>query len=189
MLIQRYQGTCGLNIPWHRMLNPTQANENENLQRSALKIIFGHHNSYRQLIALSGLEFLTHRRMRLVDNFIRKAEKNEHFSNDWFPTREFVLPNLRHLTTKYGCRPEGSCFLGLVFTFDITDRWVRLDLFKNALDQFDGGEEEWDRTLQRESILALTLMYWRLYVLWVCRSVNFLLLNVIWDPSRFFHLP
>ena len=80
---------------YHSQLTQEQTNHLEKLQIRALKIIYGFHYLATELLELSGVEHLWTRRERLMDKFIDKLLKNEHFLNDWLPRKEFHHRDLR----------------------------------------------------------------------------------------------
>ena len=56
----------------------------ENLQKTALKIIYGFSRSYQSLLEISGLETLNQKRKKAVQKFASKTLQNHHFGNVWF---------------------------------------------------------------------------------------------------------
>ena len=82
-------------VTYHSMLSQTQAKLLENLQKLALKIIYGVTGiQYVILLERSGLPTLAERRTKLVDGFIKKAVQNSRYK-DWFPTKTFFHHDLR----------------------------------------------------------------------------------------------
>ena len=73
----------------------------ENLQKTALKIIYGFSRSYQSLLEISGLETLNQRRKKAVQKFASKTLQNHYFGNVWF--EENNTRSLRH-TEKYTIR-------------------------------------------------------------------------------------
>ena len=82
-------------VVYHSMLNKTQCQQLEGLQKLALKIIYGVTGvTYTSLLERSGLSPLSQRRLSLVDGFIKKLVTNPRY-RDWFPTKEFIHHDLR----------------------------------------------------------------------------------------------
>ena len=79
---------------YHSLLNSTQTNQIEQLQRRALKIIYGHEVPYKDSLETSGIPKLHDRRETLVKNFAIKAANSNRFSDGWFPRK----PNTNHNT-------------------------------------------------------------------------------------------
>ena len=71
---------------FHSMLNGNQTASIENLQRRALKIIYGFSHNYQKLLELSTLESLKSRRIQLTDNFATKLQSNPKYAH-LFPMR------------------------------------------------------------------------------------------------------
>lgn len=65
----------------------------ENLQKMALKIIFGHSRSYVNLLELAGLVTLEERRNNAIEKFAVKS-LNKRFSGRWFEEND--SRGLRH---------------------------------------------------------------------------------------------
>ena len=84
-------------VVYHPLLSITQAKHLEDLQASAMRIIYGYKASYAQIMAnLEGkLEPLHERRISLLDRFILKCIENPTINQRWFPRKEFVDQNLR----------------------------------------------------------------------------------------------
>ena len=80
---------------FHSMLNLTQSNEIEKLQKNALKMIFGYDYSYTDLLEMSNLTTLHERRDRLFDKFSCKLRDNPRFRSIWLPERTFTGYDLR----------------------------------------------------------------------------------------------
>ena len=82
-------------VIYHSMLNNTQTNELEHLQKLALKIVYGVSGvEYNTLLERAGIPTLKERRLRMVDNFIRKTAVHPIYKA-WFPAREVTGYNLR----------------------------------------------------------------------------------------------
>ena len=82
-------------VVYHSMLNKIQEDEIEKLQKLALKIIYGIYGvTYMSLLERSGLVPLKQRRMKFIDNFLKKTIETRKYI-DWFPTKEFSNYNLR----------------------------------------------------------------------------------------------
>ena len=58
------------------MLTVDQSKEIEKLQRNSLKVIDGPNISYAEMLDMFGLEWLPDRRLRLLDNFAKKAAED-----------------------------------------------------------------------------------------------------------------
>ena len=71
---------------FHSMMNEEQTKTLERLQARALKIVYGFHLSYAELLEKSSLETLKNRRIELTDKFAIKMQKNKRFA-DLFPLR------------------------------------------------------------------------------------------------------
>ena len=69
---------------YHSLLNKGQSNELERIQKRSLRIIYGYHYDYQQLLELSGLETLQLRREKSFEKFTRKTAKNPKYMH-WFP--------------------------------------------------------------------------------------------------------
>ena len=84
--------TC---VVYHSMLTKTQELELENLQKLALKVIYGVYVlPYTTLLERSGLVTLANRRVRLIDKFLQKAINHPLYAH-WFPIKNFVHYDLR----------------------------------------------------------------------------------------------
>ena len=70
------------------MLNKTEKTKLENLQRNALRIIYGHKKSYEYLLKTSGLETLEKRRHEALKKFALKTLNNKRFAERWFPQND-----------------------------------------------------------------------------------------------------
>ena len=81
---------------FHPMLSKTQTACVENLQFSALKIIFGFDHSKSKLLELAGIPTLAKRRERLFSKFCQKIYSNPRFNEEWLPTRPFINQELKH---------------------------------------------------------------------------------------------
>ena len=84
-------------VVYHSMVTKEQAGQLEGLQRSAMRVIYGHSRPYLQILGdLQGkIEPLHERRQRMVDKFILKASENPQFAESWFPKRAIFDHNLR----------------------------------------------------------------------------------------------
>ena len=82
-------------VVYHSMLNKSQVLMLENLQKLALKIIYGVYEAdYQMLLNKSGIKSLEERRLGFIDGFINKALAHPVYCN-WFPTREFEHYDMR----------------------------------------------------------------------------------------------
>ena len=77
------------------MLNKGQVAFLENMQYSALKIIFGFGVCKSKLLELAGLPLLESRRESLFTNFCNKVYGNPRFREAWLKERTFTGPDLR----------------------------------------------------------------------------------------------
>ena len=82
-------------VVYHSILTLEQAKEIEGLQATALKIIYGFDHFYASLLEKSGLELVAERRIKMLDKFIIKTAKNEHYAKKWFLRKEFIYFDLR----------------------------------------------------------------------------------------------
>ena len=82
-------------VVYHSMLNKTQEVGLENLQKLALKIIYGKTGvTYISLLEQANIETLKDRRIRLTDKFIQKSVANKKYSS-WFPMKVLSDHDLR----------------------------------------------------------------------------------------------
>ena len=81
-------------VTYHSMLTVDQSKEIEKQQRNSLKVIYGPNIIYAGMLNLSGLEWLPDRRLRLLDNFAKKAAEDPKYRR-WFPPKEFFHRDLR----------------------------------------------------------------------------------------------
>ena len=80
---------------YHPMLSKTQSNALENLQFTALKIIFGYDMSKESMLQKSGLTSLKERREKLFLLFCNKTYNNKRLERAWLEARDFEGPNVR----------------------------------------------------------------------------------------------
>ena len=71
-------------VAYDALLTTEMSRRLENLQKTALKIIYGFSRSYQSLLEISGLETLTQRRKKAVQKFASKTLQNQRFGNLWF---------------------------------------------------------------------------------------------------------
>ena len=90
---------------YHSMLNDDQDERLERAQVGALRAIFGYKLSGRKLREKAGVETLRDRRIRLTDNFARKAAADAHFSGKWFP-KKTARASLRSAASREEYREE-----------------------------------------------------------------------------------
>ena len=82
-------------VVYHSMLNQKQELELENLQKLALKVIYGVTGvSYVSLLERSSLPSLKDRRITMLDKFITKLAGNNKYQS-WFPLRSITHHDLR----------------------------------------------------------------------------------------------
>ena len=91
---------------YHSLLTRTQSNLLESLQRRALKIIYGHETSYKDCLAIAGIQTLQERREGLVKKFAVKTSKNHRFSDGWFPEKPITQHNTRQSQKYLELRPR-----------------------------------------------------------------------------------
>ena len=91
---------------YNSLLTITQATQLEQLQRRALKIIYGHNFSYSDCLATADIELLSDRRMNLTKNFAAKAVKNPRYSDGWFPKKPNTPYNTRNPQTYIETKPR-----------------------------------------------------------------------------------
>ena len=72
---------------YHPLLTATQSDQIEQLQRRALKIVYGHEISYKNCLELAQIPLLSERRSKLALNFALKTSNNPKFSDGWFPKK------------------------------------------------------------------------------------------------------
>ena len=73
-----------VSVVYGPLLNESSSREIENLQRTALRTIYGNKLSYRKMLALSDMDTLEDRRRNALKRFAKKSQKNERFSTRWF---------------------------------------------------------------------------------------------------------
>ena len=71
-------------VAYDALLTTEMSKRLENLQKTALRIIYGFSRSYRSLLEISGLESLSQRRTKAVHKYATKTLLNQRFSNVWF---------------------------------------------------------------------------------------------------------
>ena len=76
------------------MLNQSQEDKLEKIQRDIFKTIFGFSKSYAMILEEQNLTTLMDRRRHLFDSFTLKAASSDRFSH-WFPTKSFRHHDLR----------------------------------------------------------------------------------------------
>ena len=87
------------NVVYHCLLNNEMSDDLENMQRIALRAIYGRGMSYSQVLQQSGLRSLKDRREEAFRKFAIKTESNERFSAAWL-TKNPTDRGLRN-TEKY----------------------------------------------------------------------------------------
>ena len=80
---------------YHSLLTVGQGEQLEKLHRHAIRVCYGFDESVETIMNDKAIETLEARRVRRVDNFVRKVAGNPRFLR-WFPPREEVPQNLRH---------------------------------------------------------------------------------------------
>ena len=71
-------------VSYTTQISKFQSNRLENVQKQCLKIMYGYHKSYDELLEISGLEMLENRRKKLFEKFAEKMSENKNYS-DFFP--------------------------------------------------------------------------------------------------------
>ena len=80
---------------YHPQLTQEMSDEIEQLQASAMKVVFGNTVSYRTVIEHEKIEMHFTRREELVRRFALKNSNNPNFNSKWFPLNLDVQYNLR----------------------------------------------------------------------------------------------
>ena len=80
---------------YHTLMTATEREEVEKLQRRALKIVFGIEGTYKEHLEKARLDTLEDRREDIFKKFAIASEKNERYSEEWFPKKEAGRYNLR----------------------------------------------------------------------------------------------
>ena len=83
---------------YHSLLNQSQINLLEKVQKRCLRAIYGYEKDYQTLLALSGLSSLEDRRINQFQKFANKTLKNPKYAH-WFPPNNNIRSG-RH-TLKY----------------------------------------------------------------------------------------
>ena len=83
-------------VVFHPMITKTQALELERLQKMVVRLCFGHHRHYGEVLQEMELMSLEDRRTRAVERFTMKALKNERFAGRWFRRRPGIDTDLRN---------------------------------------------------------------------------------------------
>ena len=84
---------------YHPLLSIGQSQCLEKLQQKALYIVYGHHLSYDEALAVSNLTTLQERRDTLTLNFAQSTQKNPRYTDGWFPCLLYTSPSPRDLST------------------------------------------------------------------------------------------
>ena len=80
---------------YHSMLSLSQIKLLDDLQKRALKIIFGTNCDYDDLLEKSGLVSLAERRQNMFTKFILKCSQNPKVKDIWFPVKTVSNYNTR----------------------------------------------------------------------------------------------
>ena len=83
-------------VVYHSLLNITQTELLEKVQRRALKTIYGYDKNYDQLLQEAGIERLQKRREDALLRFAQKTSKNPKYAS-WFPLKQ-ATRQTRHTT-------------------------------------------------------------------------------------------
>ena len=83
-------------VVYHAMLTRSQAADLEKLQKSVLRLCYGHFTSYAHICDEREVPTLEQRRMTAVRRFTSKAINNGRFASRWFVRREDAGINLRN---------------------------------------------------------------------------------------------
>ena len=94
---------------YHSLLTCEQSEILKRLQRNAFKVIFGWAVSYCTVLEEQHEESLVERRIRLVDQFAKKASKHPCFSEDWFQKKKVDGRSLRRREKLVHPRPRTEC--------------------------------------------------------------------------------
>lgn len=81
-------------VIYHSLLNKRESKQLEDLQKKALRIVFGQKKTYEECLELAGMPTLYQRRTELVDKFLLTVIKNERYEC-WFPKKEFIHHDTR----------------------------------------------------------------------------------------------
>ena len=65
------------------MMSNDQSEQTERLQSQSLKIIYGFHKSYREVLEISGVQTLEARRREALEKFAKKSLEGNY--SHWFP--------------------------------------------------------------------------------------------------------
>jgi len=95
---------------YHPLLNKTQTNLLEQLQRRALKVVFGYSESYSDCLIKAKITTLEERRFELTKNFAIKTAKNPRFSDGWFPEKPKSTHNTRYQKKYVEVKPRTERF-------------------------------------------------------------------------------
>ena len=74
-------------VVYHSLLTKKMANLLENVQKRALRLIYGYNIPYSELLEISTQPALEERRITSIDRFIKSALKNPKYGPRWFPQR------------------------------------------------------------------------------------------------------
>ena len=82
-------------VVYHSMLNRSQANDIEKLQKKVLRLCYGNFMSHPNLCEEKSVETMEERRSNAIRKFTSNVMKNDRFANKWLVRREEVHVNLR----------------------------------------------------------------------------------------------
>ena len=74
-------------VTYHSMLTLEMTKSLEDLQNRALKIIYGVHLDYENLLETSNIPRLSERREEMFKKFALKSTKNDKIKDTWFPKK------------------------------------------------------------------------------------------------------
>ena len=82
-------------VIYHPMLTKGQSEALERLQKLSLRLCYGGHRHYRDVLEEEGIDSLEAWREKCVRKFAQKALNNPRFSQDWFVRRPEVATDIR----------------------------------------------------------------------------------------------
>ena len=92
------------------LLTAEQSNALEQLQKQAMKIVFGWTVAYHTVLEEKDLEPLSDHRLRLVDQFAVKTAKHPRFGPEWFEEKKITRDGLRPHEKLNHVRPNTERF-------------------------------------------------------------------------------
>ena len=98
-------------VVYHPLIPAYMSDKLEQIQKQAIKIIFGNSVSYADLISEGRIETLKERRIKNIAKFANKAVLNPKFSEKWFPintTERDARTSTRKKYIEKNCTTERS---------------------------------------------------------------------------------